>query len=349
MTLVESYGTTPDGVAVERHTLERDGVRLRVLSFGALVEWLSWPGRGGEVANVVLGFADLGGYVDSNNPGPHFGATVGRYANRIAQGRFELDGGPHELARNDGPHHLHGGVESFDRRVWEVAERSEHAVTFARTSPDGEEGYPGALAVRAAYELLEGGRVAMTYEATCDAPTHVNLTNHAYFNLAGEGTGSVDRHELEVPAARYVEVGADGIPVPGPPARVEGTPLDLREAAVLAERLRVDHPQLLAVRGIDHCYVLDGPAGTLALAARLRDPASGRVLEVHTTEPGVQVYSGNHLDGSLVGTSGRVYRQGDGVALETQHLPDSPNRPDFPSTVLRPGEAFRSRTEWRLA
>ncbi len=351
----EAFGTTAGGEPVVRHTLARDGLRLRVLSYGAIAQSLEMPDAGGRAVNVVLGFARLGDYLEHNSPGPYFGATIGRFANRIAGGRYALDGREHAVTRNDGPNALHGGTHGFDRRLWDVAERTEHAVRLRRTSPAGEEGHPGALTVDVTYELRPGGVVGIAYRATTDAPTVVSLTNHTSFNLAGEGSGTVDGHTLEVRARRYLPVDATAIPT-GPPADVAGTPLDFRSPAPIGPRARADDAQLAVGRGIDHAYVLDGaddrsgpgPDG-LRLAARLRDPASGRRLEVHTTEPGLQVYTGNFLDGSLAGTGGRTYRQGDGIALETQHHPDSPNRPDFPSTVLRPGEVFASRTEWRLS
>lgn len=346
----EPFGTTRAGEPVARHELVRDGLRLRVLTYGAIVQSLEVPGPDGAPVDVVLGFGTLAGYRAHNSPGPYFGATIGRFANRIAAGRFTLDGQEHVLATNDGPNALHGGADGFDRRTWEVAERSQSALTLRRLSPAGEEGYPGALEVRVRYALEPRRVLSIAYEARTDAPTVVNLTNHTSFNLAGEGSGSVEGHELEVRAQRYLPVDAIAVP-DGPPAPVEGTPFDFRRAAVLAPRVRADHPQLAVGRGIDHAYVLDEGEETdgLALAARLRDPASGRSLEIHTTEPGLQVYTGNFLDGSLVGTGGRAYRQGDGIALETQHHPDSPNRPDFPSTVLRPRETFASRTEWRFS
>jgi aldose 1-epimerase len=337
----ESFGTLPGGQPVVRHTLDRGGLRLRVLSYGALVQSLELDG-----VNVALGFDNLGDYVERNSPGPYLGATIGRFANRIADGRFTLDGRKHRLDRNDGPNALHGGADGFDRRLWTVVERTEHAVRLRHTSPDGEEGYPGTLTVEVLYELQPGGVVGIAYHAVTDKPTVVNLTNHTSFNLAGEGSGTVDGHELEVRASRYLPVDLTAIPAGGP-APVTGTPLDFTRPAAIGPRIRTHHAQLAIGQGIDHAYVLDHDEG-LGLAVRLSDPASGRTLEVRTTEPGLQVYTGNFLDGSLVGSGGRTYRQGDGIALETQHHPDSPNRPDFPSTVLRPGEAFASRTEWRL-
>jgi aldose 1-epimerase len=341
----EALGTTPAGEPVTRHTIARDDLRVRILSFGAIVQSLEVGG-----VNVALGFADLATYLEGNDP--YFGAVVGRYANRIAGGRFALAGREHVLARTDGPNALHGGEEGFDRRVWEVAEAGEHRLVLRRVSPDGEEGYPGTLDVEVAYALVGQGTVRIDYTATCDAPTIVNLTQHSSFNLAGEGSGDVYAHELELPASRFAAVDATAIPLPGEPAPVEGTPFDFRTPTPIGARIREAGEQILRGQGYDHHFVLDrdGVAdGELALAARLREPGSGRTLEVHTTEPGIQFYSGNFLDATLVGPAGRAYRQGDGVALETQHAPNSPNRPDFPSVVLEPGATYRSRTEWRFS
>ena len=338
----EPFGTLPTGEPVVRHTLSRDGLCLSILSYGAIVQSLKLDG-----VNLALGFDDLDDYVERNSPGPYFGATIGRYANRIAHGRFTLDGREHALTRNDGPSALHGGVDGFDRRLWEVVETAKHAVRLRRTSPGGEEGYPGTLTVEVAYELRVGGVVGIAYHAVTDEATVVNLTNHTSFNLAGEGSGTVDGHLLQLRASRYLPVDSTAIPAGGPVA-VAGTPLDFSEPAAIGPRVRAPDAQIAVGRGLDHAYLLDADDG-LALAARLSDPASGRVLEVHTTEPGLQVYTGNFLDGGLVGTGGRTYRQGDGIALETQHHPDSPNQPDFPTTVLRPGDNFTSRTEWRLS
>jgi aldose 1-epimerase len=345
MSAGEPFGTTRDGTPVARHALARDGLRLQVLTYGAIVQTIEVGGT-----NVALGFADLGDYLERNDP--YFGAVVGRYANRIAGARFALDGREHVLAANDGPNALHGGPVGFDRRVWDVAEATGTRLVLRRVSPAGEEGYPGTLRVEVAYALEGAGVVSIGYSATTDAPTPVNLTQHSSFNLAGEGAGTVLAHELTVPASRYVPVDATAIPLPEAPAPVAGTAFDFRSAAPVGARIRTGTEQLVRGQGYDHHLVLDreGEDGDgLALAARLRDPGSGRVLEIHTTEPGVQVYSGNFLDATLVGTSGRVYRQGDGIALETQHAPNSPNRPDFPSTVLAPGDTYRSRTEWRFS
>jgi aldose 1-epimerase len=349
---VEPFGTTPDGTAVERYTLTNRDMTVRILTYGGIIQSLEVPDRRGDPANVVLGFPDLQGYVDHNNPGPYFGAIIGRYGNRIAEGRFELDGETYQLEINNEPNALHGGVESFDRKVWEATEirdRRSVGLQLDYTSVDGEEGYPGTLDVQVTYTLTRDRRLEIHYTATTDAPTVVNLTNHTYWNLQGEGTSSILDHELKIPAGRYTPVDATLIPT-GELATVEGTPMDFRRSTAIGERIREPFEQLLFGQGYDHNWVLDREDdGELELAARLRDPDSGRTLRMSTTEPGIQFYSGNFLDATLVGTGGHVYRQSDGLALETQHFPDSPNQPDFPSTVLRPGETYDTTTVFDLS
>lgn len=342
----EPYGETPDGTQVELFTLANPGgVVIRIITFGAIVVSAEAPDRDGTSRNVMLGYVDLAGYVADTR---RFGATVGRYANRIAGGRFKLDGVEYQLDRNSPPNALHGGVRGFDKAVWS-AEPSvgAAAVTLRHRSPDGDQGYPGALDVSVTYSLSSDDVLSIDYAATTDRPTIVNLTNHSYFNLAGEGTGDVYGHELEIAADAFTPVDATLIPT-GERRAVAGTPFDFRAPQLIGLRLRDADEQLQRGRGYDHNFVLRGAAGTLRSVARLRDPSSGRVLEISTTEPGLQVYSGNFLDGSRIGPSRRCYRQGDGLCLETQHFPDSPNQPDFPSTVLRPGQAFRSTTVWRF-
>ncbi|MFJ4470881.1 aldose epimerase family protein [Streptomyces sp. NPDC089424] len=313
----EHFGTLSDGTAVHRWTLERAGVRVRVLSYGGIVQSVEVPDRDGRTADVVLGFAGLDGYLE--HPGPYLGALVGRYANRIAGGRFPLDGLTYALAQNDGPNSLHGGERGFDKRVWDVTP-VEHGVRLRRVSPHGEEGFPGRLEVSAVYRLDDTGALRIAYEAVTDAPTVVNLTNHSYWNL--NGSGNAGGHELRIAAGRYTPV--DGHAIPTGIAPVEGTRFDFRKARKTGS-------------GYDHNFVLDkGVTGTPVEVAELSDPASGRVLTVATTEPGLQLYTAEHLSGP--------FAPGDGVALETQHFPDSPNRPEFPATVLRPGEVFRSET-----
>ncbi|MGW3293524.1 aldose epimerase family protein [Streptomyces xiamenensis] len=342
------FGTLPDGIGVDRWTLARGGLRLAVLGYGGIVQSLEVPDREGRLANVSLGFDHLAPYA-AEGASPYFGALIGRYGNRIDGGRFTLDGREHRLPVNSGEHSLHGGTTGFDRRLWDITPFDGPrgtGLTLRRTSPDGEEGYPGTLDVRVDYTLTDGGAFRIDYTATTDAPTLVNLTSHTYFNLGGEGSGSVEGHELRLAASRYTPVGPTLIPT-GELAPVQGTPFDFTGPAgkPIGRDLRTGHEQLRYAQGYDHNLVLDAGAGEEPrYAATLRDPRSGRVMELATTEPGVQLYSGNFLDGSLVGSSGRAYRQGDAVCLETQHFPDSPNRPGFPSTVLRPGETYRSST-----
>ncbi|MFF3497876.1 aldose epimerase family protein [Streptomyces sp. NPDC003247] len=313
----EHFGTLSDGTPVHRWTLERAGVRVRVLSYGGIVQSVEVPDRAGRPADVVLGFADLDGYLA--HPEPYLGALVGRYANRIAHARFALDGVTYPLAPNNAPNSLHGGERGFDKRVWDV-EPVEHGLRLRRVSPDGEEGFPGRLEVTATYTLDASGALSIAYEAVTDAPTPVNLTNHSYFNLAG--AGHAGGHELRLAASRYTPVDADLIPTGV--AEVAGTRFDFRTARETGS-------------GYDHNFVLDkGVTETPVEVAELHDPASGRVLTVATTEPGIQVYTADHL--------GKPFAPGDGIALETQHFPDSPNRPEFPATVLRPGQVYRSET-----
>ncbi|MBA2948844.1 aldose epimerase family protein [Streptomyces himalayensis] len=319
----ELFGTLPDGTPVHRWTLERAGVRVRVLTYGGIVQSAEVPDRDGRTAQVALALPDLRGYLE--NSGPYLGALVGRYANRIAHGRFRLDGSLYDLAQNNGPNSLHGGEQGFDKRVWD-AEPVEQGVRLSRVSPGDEEGFPGRLEVSATYSLDESGALRIAYEAVTDAPTVVNLTNHSYWNLSGADAGAAAAagHELRIAASRITPVDADLIPT-GELAEVSGTRFDFRTPRKVGS-------------GYDHNFVLDkGVTSAPEPVAELFDPASGRVVTVATTEPGLQLYTGDHLDG------GR-YAPGAGVALETQHFPDSPNRPEFPSTVLRPGEVYRSET-----
>jgi aldose 1-epimerase len=347
-TSARPFGVLPDGHEVVEHTLDNGrGLVLKAINFGGIVTSLCCPDREGRSANVVLGFDNLADYVERN---PNFGTLVGRYANRIRDGRFVLDGAAHALARNDGAHALHGGPTGFGKRWWAIAPRPTAAdggvaLVLTLSSEDGEEGYPGRLDVEVTYTLKPTDAWRIDYRATTSRPTVVNLTHHAYWNLAGAGT-ALD-HELTLNASRFLPVDAGLIPTGI--ADVEGTPFDFREPTQIGARIRSGSPQLMGARGYDHCFVLDrAGAGGLVHAARLRDPRTGRVLEIETTQPGVQFYSGNFLDGRLRGAGSQAYRQGDGLCLETQHFPDSPNRPEFPSTVLRPGETFQSTTVHRF-
>lgn len=342
------YGTTRSGERVESLTLARPALRVRIITFGARVTELHVPDRRGRMRDVVLGFSDLSGYESSD---AYFGATIGRYANRIAGGRFSLDGRDYRLARNEGEHHLHGGVRGFDRRVWRVAREGPDAsegVTLSLTSPAGEEGYPGTVRASVRYRLPAADELRIDYEATTDEATVVNMTHHSYLNLAGEGSGATGAHRLTIAADRFTPVGEGSIPT-GELARVEGTPFDFRRPRPIAVDSQRDHPQIRQVGGYDHNWVLSSDGmRPLAHAATLAEPSSGRTVEVWTTEPGLQFYGGNALDGSALGKSGVPYGRGHGIALEPQHFPDSPNRPAFPSTVLRPGEVLRSATVLRF-
>jgi aldose 1-epimerase len=337
------YGRTPDGAPVEVYTLTNaGGLEVRAITYGAYVVSLRTPDRQGRLDDVVLGFDTLEGYLAS---GSHMGSVIGRYGNRIAGARFTLDGKTHSLAANDGVNHIHGGVKGFDRHVWaaeEVRQGGDVGVRFTLVSPDGDEGYPGRLQTAVTYTLTPGNELVVDYAATTDRPTHVNLTQHSYFNLAGQGHADILDHVLTIHADRYTPVAAGLIPT-GPPAPVEGTPFDFREPTRIGARIDREHEQLRLGRGYDHNYVVNRAGPGLVPAARVVDPSSGRVMEVSTTEPGVQLYTGNWL-GEEKGKGGRVYPRRSGFCLETQHYPDSPNRPDFPSTVLRPGETYRSKT-----
>ncbi|MFJ8943619.1 aldose epimerase family protein [Streptomyces sp. NPDC102395] len=338
------FGTLADGTEVHLWSLANGGTRLKVLDYGGIVQSLEIPDRRGRYANVSLGFDNIEDYVAKS---PYFGALIGRFGNRIGKGQFTLDGKAYQVDVNDGANSLHGGSKGFDKHVWSVepfTKGSDVGLHLRYTSADGEMGYPGTLKVKVTYTLTRHGDWRIDYEATTDKATVVNLTNHVYWNLAGESSGTVYDHELEIDAARYTPVDSGLIPT-GELARVAGTPFDFRRAKAVGEDIRVAHQQLLYGQGLDHNWVLDkGITSRPAPVATLRDPSSGRTLTISTTEPGLQFYSGNFLDGTLVGSGGTVYRQGDGMCLETQHFPDSPNKPNFPSTVLRPGQTYRSTT-----
>ncbi|MFH8799767.1 aldose epimerase family protein [Streptomyces sp. NPDC017936] len=338
------FGTLADGTKISSWSLANGGTRLKVLDYGGIVQSLEIPDRHGRYRNVSLGFDTIEDYVAGS---PYFGALIGRYGNRIGKGRFTLDGKAYQVSVNDGENTLHGGAQGFDKRVWDVepfAEGSDVGLYLYYTSVDGEMGYPGTLRVKVTYTLTRQGDWRIDYEATTDKATVVNLTSHVYWNLAGEDSGSIHDHELRIAASRYTPVDSGLIPT-GELAKAAGTPFDFRRAKAVGEDIRVAHQQLLYGQGFDHNWVLDkGVTAKPVAVATLRDPSSGRSLTISTTEPGLQFYSGNFLDGTLVGSGGTVYRQGDGLCLETQHFPDSPNKPSFPSTVLRPGQTYRTTT-----
>jgi len=336
----------PDGRTVEAFTLvNAHGIELRAITYGGIIVSLKTPDRAGSQADIVLGFDSLAGYLPNAS---YFGAIVGRYANRIARGRFTLDATTYQLATNNGTNHLHGGVRGFDQAIWQGSPfRNDDGVgvVLTHTSPDGDEGFPGTLQAQVTYTLTRGDELIVDYAATSDRPTPVNLTQHSYFNLAGAGSRDILDHRLTIDADAYTPVDATLIPT-GERTPVAGTPFDFRKPTAIGARIEADHPQLRYGGGYDHNFVLNGAGkdGGLVHAARLVEPASGRTLDVSTTEPGLQVYSGNGLDGSLRGKGGHAYTHRSGLALETQHFPDSPNQPDFPSTILRPGQEYRSRT-----
>ena len=344
------FGRMPDDTAVDEYTLvNARGSELRIITYGGIVRVLRVADRTGRMGDVVLGFDRLEGYLAGS---PYFGALIGRYGNRIARGEFTLDGVHYQLAKNNGPNHLHGGVRGFDKVVWDARtfEADDAAgVVLSYASADGEEGYPGRLGVEVTYTLTDGDDVVLDYRASTDKATPVNLTHHSYFNLAGEGARDILDHELTIDAERFTPIDATLIPT-GEIAPVGGTPFDFRHPKTIRDGLRPEHEneQLKNGLGFDHNFVLVRQGGGLAHAARVREPSTGRVMEVLTTQPGLQFYSGNVLDGSLHGKGGHTYGHRTGFCLETQHFPDSPNQPTFPSTILRPGEEYRSRTVYRF-
>jgi aldose 1-epimerase len=349
----EAFGTA-NGKQVDRYTLTNSrGMEVKILTYGGILQSIKVPDRRHRFANVTLGFATLDDYIRTNNS-PYFGALIGRYGNRIAKGQFQLNGTTYQLPINNPPNSLHGGTVGFDKLVWgatPVKHKNSVALVLTLTSPNGDQGYPGTLAVQVTYTLDNRNQIRMDYRAHLvggNLKTVINLTNHAYWNLTGEGTSDIYDHQLKINASHYTPVDSTLIPT-GEIATVSGTPMDFRHATPIGARIRDNFQQLVFGRGYDHNWVLDRHGSGLELAARLRDPRSGRVLEVLTDQPGMQFYSGNFLDGTLYGTSGHAYRQGDGLALETQHYPDSPNHPNFPSTVLSPGELYKTTTIYKFS
>ena len=351
----QPFGMTHRGEAVSLYTLKNaHGMQAKVLDYGGIIVSLRVPDRNGRLDDVVLGFDSLGDYERGS---PYFGAIIGRYGNRIARGRFTLDGRTYTLATNNGPNHLHGGVRGFDKVVWTAAqfERGDSVgLVLNYTSPDGEEGYPGTLRATVTYTLTDKNEFIFDYQATTDRPTPVNLTQHSYFNLAGDGKGDILGHVVTLNADRFTPVDSTLIPT-GEVKSVAGTPFDFRTSTAIGARIDRNDEQLRYGRGYDHNFVLNkggnggrggkgGIEGDLTLAAHVYEPTTGRVMEISTTEPGLQFYSGNFLDGSIKGKGGRVYGHRTGLCLETQHYPDSPNHANFPSTILRPGQRYQSRT-----
>jgi aldose 1-epimerase len=338
-----AFGTTRDQIPIDIFTLTNaSGVELRAMTYGGIITNLKVPDRSGHVADIVLGFDTIDGYLKDPQ---YFGGLIGRYGNRIANGQFTLGGNTFTLAANNGPNHLHGGVKGFDKALWNAmqAETAEGvSVTFTRTSPDGEEGYPGTLQVSVRYLLTDRNELAIDYRATTDKATPVNLTQHSYFNL-GADSGDVLGHELMLNASRYTPVDETMIPT-GEIAPVEGTPFDFQEPTALGMRIDADDVQLKNGKGYDHNWVLNRTGPGLQRAALVVEPKSGRTLDIATTEPAIQFYSGNFLDGTITGKGGQVYKPRAGFCLETQHYPDSPNHPEFPSTILQSGQIYASKT-----
>ncbi|MCM2972546.1 aldose epimerase family protein [Larsenimonas suaedae] len=351
-----TFGTLPDGRTATLYRIVNDqGMAMTVTDYGGIITSLDVPDRRGTLEDVVLGFDSLSNYLSTayQRANPYFGAVIGRYGNRIAGGQFEIDGHTYTLAKNDGPNHLHGGDTGFSRVLWHAtpfdnAEGSGVVLTY--TSPDGDGGYPGQLATTVTYTLTDANQLVIDYRATTTKTTPVNLTQHSYFNLNGEGSGSVLDHQLMINADAFTPVDATLIPT-GDITPVQGTPFDFTEPMAIGARIDQNTTQLERGKGYDHNFVLKRAAdgNAMRLAARVIAPDSGRVMEVSTTEPGIQFYSGNFLDGTLTGKSGRPYGHRSGFALETQHYPDSPNQSAFPSTLLSPGDTYRSRTVYSFS
>ena len=334
----QAFGHTPEGTPVDLYSLADGKTEVGIITYGGIVVSLRVPDRNGKLDDVVLGCDSVEKYVAQT---AHFGGIVGRYANRIAHGSFQLDGQTYSIPKNDGDNALHGGIRGFDKMVWS-AKQIKDGVELTYVSKDGEQGFPGTLTTTVSY-TLSGNALRIEYSATTDKDTVLNLTNHSYFNLAGQGRGDILKHVLKIDASRITPVDGTLIPT-GDLKPVEGTPFDFRTPHAVGERIEADDAQLHLGHGYDHNFVLDHPAGQLAEAAEVYEPATGRILRVSTTEPGLQFYTGNFLDGSITGKEGRVYNRRFALCLETQHFPDSPNHPGFPSTELKPGQTFHSVT-----
>lgn len=339
----QSFGKTPDGKNVDIYTIKDGSIEARIITYGGIIQSLQVPDKSGKAADVVLGFDKLDDYVNGNKA--FFGAIIGRYGNRIAGGKFSLDGKTYQIPLNDGPNALHGGPKGFDKVVWEGKE-IPHGVQLTYVSPDSDMGFPGKLTTVVRYTLV-GKELKVDYSATTDKDTVVNLTNHSYFNLAGAGNGDILKNEVKINANRYTPVDATLIPT-GELAPVEGTPFDFRKATAVGARIDSDNDQIKKGHGYDHNWVLNS-SGKVAEVAEVYEPSSGRVLEVLSDQPGVQFYTGNFLDGSITGKGGKVYGHRSGLCLETQHFPDSPNHPKFPTTELKPGQKYHTVTVFRFS
>ena len=345
---MSEFGKMPDGQTVDLYTLNNSsGMRVAITNYGGRVVSLIVPDRNGRMDDIVLGFDDLAGYLANN---PYFGALIGRYGNRIGGAKFTLDGKEYHLAANDGPNSLHGGIKGFDKVVWKArgVPGTHPALELTYLSKDGEEGYPGNLKVKVVYTLMGNNALQIDYSATTDKDTVLNLTNHSYFNLSGQGNGDILKTQMTIHAGQFTPVDANLIPT-GQIRKVEGTPFDFRKSTAIGERINGDDEQLKLGRGYDHDFVLDRSGRGLAPAARAVDPDSGRVLEVLTTQPGIQFYTGNFLDGTIHGKGGKVYGHRYAFCLETQHFPDSPNKPNFPSTELKPGQTYHETTVFKFS
>ena len=338
------FGQLPDGREATLYKITSPtGMVMEVTNYGGIITRLTAPDRSGVFEDIVLGYDNLQDYLDET---PYFGAIIGRYGNRIANGQFTLDGETYSLAQNNGENHLHGGIQGFDKVLWDAEPFSmgqEYGIVFTYESPDGEEGYPGNLSVRVTYLLTADNRVIFSYQATTDKATPVNLTQHSYFNLAGPDSDTILDHQLMLAADRFTPID-DGLIPTGELRSVEGTPFDFTSPTAIGARIDADDEQIAFGLGYDHNWVLSDTTSQMRLAARVVEPTSGRVMEVLTEEPGIQFYAGNFLDGTLTGKDGNLYEYRSGFCLETQHFPDSPNQEAFPSTILRPGETYQTRT-----
>ena len=344
-----SFGKTDAGENIDLYTLRNThGVEAKITNYGGIVVSLKVPDRTGKFDDVVLGFKDLADYL---KPGPYFGALIGRYGNRIAKGRFTLNGVEYKLAVNNGENHLHGGIKGFDKVIWagnELKMKTGPALVLDYISNDGEEGYPGKLTVRVIYTLTNNNELKIDYSATTDKDTVINLTHHSYFNLAGEGNGDILNTRVTINADRFVPTDAGSIPL-GELRKVSGTPFDFLTPHAIGERINQDDEQIKFGSGYDHTWVINGRPGVMRFAATAYEPTSGRVMQVWTTEPGMQFYTGNFLDGTLTGKAGKLYPRRSGFCFETQHYPDSPNHPSFPTTTLKKGTTYRSTTIYRFS
>lgn len=344
----EHYGNL-ENTSIDLYTLFNGAIEMKVITYGGIVTSLKIPDKNGVLEDIVLGFNSLKQYIDEN---PYFGSIIGRFGNRIGNARFTLDDKEYSLAKNDGPNSIHGGLKGFDKVIWrarpeETSDKASLIMTYH--SPDGEEGYPGNLDVEVIYSLTRDNAFEIAYKAITDQATVINLSHHSYFNLCGESSGDILDHELEIHADHFTPLDQSLIPT-GELCSVEGTPFDFRTLTVIGERINEKDNQLLFAKGYDHNWVLNkNHLDRETLAATLYNRTSGRFMEVYTTEPGIQFYSGNFLDGSLTGKSGSIYDKGSGLCLETQHFPDSPNKPGFPSTVLRAGEIYTSKTTYKFS